>query len=167
LVFSEVSGVQRSLRIAAFGDTRSRELFNASGWLQSVGWSPSGEHIAMVHVDTTGGRESARVAFQRVSASGEPVGDLHYVSERSGSWWNLRWLPDGRGVLANGLDGNVWLFPVDQREKAVCLTQDESEAVFEFVLAPDGRHIVYPRSMPRGSSIWMVDLGEIPELARR
>ena len=168
MVFSQVSGARMSLRIATFGDTRSRELLNVAGWLQSVGWSPDGRHLAMVHVDTSGGRESARVAFQQVSPQVGPAGDLQYVSERSLSWWNLRWLPDSHGMLANGWDdSNVWFFPVDPTESPVCLTQDDSKGVWEYVLSPDGRHIVYPRLVSRGSSIWMVDLGEIPEAAGR
>jgi Tol biopolymer transport system component len=162
LVFARESEQLASLRIAAMGDTESRELFSVSGWLQSAGWSPNGQYVAVVHVDTSRG-ESARLAFQQVSPSGDPVGDLRYVGERSLSWWNLRWLPDGSGVLATGWDdGNVWFFPVDPGESPVCLTQDNPKAVREFVLSPDGRHIVYPSRVPRGSSIWLVDLGDVP-----
>jgi len=164
MIFSEVSAGRRSLRTARFGDAGSRELLNVSGWLQSAAWSPNGEYVAMVHVDTTGGWESARVAIQRVAPTGEPLGDVRYVSEQSFSWWNLRWLPDGSGVLAAGYDdGNVGFFPVDPSESPVSVTQDESNEVWEFVLSPDGRHIVYPRRISRGSSLWLVDLGEIPE----
>ncbi len=103
------------------------------------------------------------MAFQQVSPSGDPIGDLHYVGERSLSWWNLRWLPDGSGVLAAGWDdANVWFFPVDPSESPVCVTQDDPKAVREFVLSPDGRHIVYPSRVSRGSSIWLVDLGDVP-----
>jgi Tol biopolymer transport system component len=162
IVFPESSDDRVTLRIATLGEAVSRELASVIGKLQSVGWSPNGQYIAMVHVDTSGGGESARVAFQRVSPSGEPIGDLHYVGEPSLSWWNLRWLPDGRGVLANSWDDhNVWFLPVDPNESPVCVTQDEPKGVDEFVLSPDGKHIVYPSRVARGSSIWLVDLGEI------
>ena len=163
LVFASGTGAVKSLRIARLGDARSRELVSVAAWkLQSAGWSPNGRYVAMVVIDSTGGWEAARVAFQEVSPSGEPIGDLRYVSEPSLSWWNLRWLPDSRGVLAAGWDDhNVWFFPVDPGERPVCLTQDNPKEVDEFVLSPDGRHIVYPSRVPRGSSVWMVDLGEI------
>jgi dipeptidyl aminopeptidase/acylaminoacyl peptidase len=167
LLFAQYSEALASLRITTLTDPRSRELLERSGALHSVGWSPDGRHLAMVHVDTSGGRESARVArvaFLQLSPSGGANGDLRYASEPLLSWWNLRWLPDSRGVLATGWeDSNVCFFPVDPSENSVCLTEDEPDAVWDFVISPDGRHIVYPRRVFRGSTIWMVDLGEIPE----
>ena len=164
LVFAYGSEAVKSLRIARLGNARSRELVSVPAWkLQSAGWSPNGRYVAMVVIDSSEGRESARVAFQEVSPSGGPVGDLRFVGGRSLSWWNLRWLPDSRGVLAAGWDDhNVWLFPVDPNESPVCITQDEPNGVDAFVLSPDGKHIVYPSWVSRGSSVWQVDLGEIP-----
>ena len=163
LVFADNSEAMTFLRITRLGDVDSRELLSVSGHVQSARWSPNGQFVAMVHVDTSGGRESARVALQEISPSGEPVGDLRYVGGPSLSWWNLRWLPDSRGVLAVGWDDhNVWLFPTDPSEPPVCVTQDDPEGVYQFVLSPDGRHIVYPSWVPRGSSVWLVDLGDIP-----
>ncbi len=164
LVFAYGSDAVKSLRITRLGDAQSRELVSIAAWkLQSVGWSPNGRYVAMVVIDSSEGRESARVAFQEVSTSGGPVGALRYVGERSLSWWNLRWLPDSRGVLAAGWDDhNVWLFPVDPNESPVCVTQDEPNGVDAFVLSPDGKDIVYPSWVSRGSSVWLVDLGEIP-----
>jgi Tol biopolymer transport system component len=158
IVFAENSDELASLRIATLGNAASRELLSVRGWLQSAGWSPNGQYVAMVHVDTSLGWESARVAFLRVSPSGEPIGDLRYAGERSLSWWNLRWLPDSRGVVAVGWDdANVWFYPVDPGESPVCLTADDAKGVWEFVLSPDGQYIVHPSRVPRGSSIWLVD----------
>jgi hypothetical protein len=75
------------------------------------------------------------------------------------AWWNLRWLPDSRGILATGMDGNVWLIPVDPDASPVCLTRDDPNVSWNFVVSPDGRHIAYHVVVPRGSSIWRVDLG--------
>ncbi len=167
IVFIEYSADRARLRTTTLGDAESRELTSVVGWLQMGAWSPDGRHVAVVHVDTTGGWESARVALLQVSPSGEPIGDLRYVSEPSLSWWNLRWLPDSRGVVAVGWDGhNVWFFPVDPTERPVCLTQDNPKDVYGFVLSPDGQPIVYPSWQPRGSSIWLVDLGDMPGVSK-
>jgi WD40 repeat protein len=164
IVFWQTSGERRSLRIAVAGDPESRELLSTR-YLDPLAWSPDGNWVATVLWDRSGvgasATEPARVAFLRVSASGEPLGDLSPVGPRMISWWNLRWLPDSRGVLAVGVDANVWLFPVDPDASPVCLTQDDPNRAWQFVLSPDGEHIVYPSQMPRGSSIWRVDLGNM------
>jgi Tol biopolymer transport system component len=164
LVYARTLENRSSLRLERLGSPQSRELVSVSGGLQSAGWSPSGDYVAMVHVvEASGGWESARVAVQQVSPLGEPIGELRYVSDPSLSWWNVRWLPDSRGVLAAGWDDhNVWFFPVDPNASPVCLSQEEPQGVHEFVLSPDGRYIVYPSRVPRGSSVWLVDVGEIP-----
>jgi Tol biopolymer transport system component len=134
--------------------------------LDPLVWSPDGKWVATVHWELSGvgGAEPARVAFLRVSASGELIGDFTFVGPRRIAWWNLRWLPDSQGLLAVGLDANVWLFPVDPDASPVCLTQDDPNRAWLFVLSPDGGHIVYSSQMPRGSSIWRVDLGNINAL---
>ena len=79
------------------------------------------------------------------------------------AWWNLHWLPDSRAVLATGMDGNVWLFPVDADANPVSLTRDDPNVSWNFVVSPDGQYIAYHVLIPKGSSIWMVDLGDFPE----
>jgi Tol biopolymer transport system component len=163
IVYTEYADDWTTLRITTAGEIGSRELARVRGWLQSVSWSPNSRYLTFVHVDTTGGWEAARVALLEVSASGAPIGDLRYVSDASLSWWNLRWLPDGSGVLAARWDdAKAWLLPLDPNDSPVCLTPDEPRFVSGFVLSPDGTHIVYPQRLPRGSSIWLVDLGTIP-----
>lgn len=163
IAYAVRSADRATLRVTSVGEPTSREVLSVSGTLQSVSWSPDGRYLVMVQYDGLGAWESARVAFQEISQSGDPIGELRYVGERSLSWWDLRWLPNSRGVLAVGWDdANVWLFPVDPGERPACVTQDEPRSVWEYVPSPDGRHIVYPSRVPRGSSIWMVELGAIP-----
>jgi Tol biopolymer transport system component len=159
-----------TLHLATVGDRESREVLRVPGALDEVVWSPDGKWIAVTHFDTsTTGRagDNARIMFVQVSPAGELVGEPRFAGDKMLSWWNLRWLPDSRGILATGMDGNVWLLPLDPDATPVCLTRDDPNVSWNFVISPDGRYIAYHVLIPRGSSIWKVDLGEIPEPVRR
>ena len=164
-----VEGVA-TLNLATAGADDSREILNLAGSLDVVAWSPDGSRIAAVHWDTVSAERpgnDARIMFVQVSPSGQLAGPPRFVGDKMLSWWSLQWLPDSRGILATGFDANVWLLPLDPGENAVCLTQDDPDRSWHFVLSPDGSRIAYHVLTPRGSSIWMVDLGEIPEPTRR
>lgn len=40
------------------------------------------------------------------------------------------------------------------------ITRDETTEFWEYQLSPDGRYIAYPGEISRGSSLWLVDLGD-------
>jgi hypothetical protein len=42
----------------------------------------------------------------------------------------------------------------------VSLTEEEEDPVGEFILSPDGRHIAYTPHIFKGSSLWLIDLGD-------
>jgi len=157
-----------TLHLATAGDSKSRDILRLPGWLSAAAWSHDGTWIAAVHTDTLKmGEGRERIMFVRVSSDGEVVGQPRFVGDKMLAWWSLQWLPDNRGILATGFDANVWLLPVDPDANPVCLTRDDPDRSWNFVVSPDGRHIVYHVQVPRGSSIWKVDLGEIPEPTRR
>jgi len=159
-----------TLHLATAGDHEAREVLRVAGALDEVVWSPDGNWIAATHWDTlAAGRagDNARIMFVQVSPAGEVVGEPRFAGDKMLSWWNLHWLPDGRGVLATGADGNVWLLPVHPESGPVSLTRDDPNVSWNFAVSPDGSHIAYHVVIAQGSSIWKVDLGEIPEPARR
>jgi Tol biopolymer transport system component len=150
---------------ARAGQGAASELIRLGGRIHSLMWSPDGRWIAASHYypmedGTERGRVRAQVMFLAVSPTGELVGGPRHVGQPSGSYWNNVWLPDSRGIVASGLDLNVWLMPVDPDQSPVTLTGDDPNEVYSFVLAPDGRHIAYSSRRVRGSSLWLVDLSE-------
>jgi Tol biopolymer transport system component len=155
---------ENRLYTARAGQSEARELIRLGGRIHSLMWSPDGRWIAASHyyrVDgTETGRVRARVMFLAVSPAGELVGGPRHVGEPTGSYWNNVWLPDSRGIVANGLDGNVWLMPVDPDQNPIALTADAPNELWNFVLSPDGSHIAYSSPTSRGSSLWVVDLSE-------
>jgi hypothetical protein len=172
IVFAEHSTEQPQagetwLYSARAGQSEARELIRLGGWLGRLMWSPNGRWIAASHYYGDGTETAhvrARVMYIAVSPAGELVGGPRHVGEPMGSYWNNVWLPDSRGILANGADGNVWLMPVDPAQSPVALTADDPNDLWNFVLSPDGRHIAYGSRTSRGSSLWLVDLSEALEV---
>jgi hypothetical protein len=95
-----------------------------------------------------------------VSPSGNLVGDPKTFAVPFGNWWSPRWLPNGRGIVVVGGDGNVWRIPLDPNAQPVNLTKDDPNSVWRYKLSPDGRYIAYPSERQQGSSIWLLKLVE-------
>lgn len=155
-----------SLFLASAGDAPTRRLLTLNGELHQATWSPSGTSIAAYHFDPTAASgndwrpEGRDLITLKVSPSGERVGDLGRRSVPGGHWWSLQWLPDGRGILAVGMDANVWLVPLDAEGRPVNLTQDDSNSAYNYRLSPDGRWIAYASGRQTGSSVWLLKLKE-------
>ena len=58
-------------------------------------------------------------------------------------------------------DAAIWLVSLREGDPPVNLTRDESSKMWNYSLSPDGKYIAYPAEIPRGSSIWRVDLGDV------
>ncbi len=54
----------------------------------------------------------------------------------------------------------MWLVSLHEGEPPIALTRDDPSAKWGYSLSPDGRYIAYPPEVERGSSIWLVDLGD-------
>ncbi|NIN71439.1 MAG: hypothetical protein GTO46_05820 [Gemmatimonadetes bacterium] len=155
--------VETTIYTASVGHGEARELIRLSGWLDYLSWSLDGRWIAATHYIDDGsgtGIFESRILFLEVSPAGELIGGPRYVGDPMVSYWGNVWLPDSRGILTTGLEGNVWLMPVDPNESPVALTRDDPGLAYNFVLSPDGRRIAYSSRRSRGSSLWLVDLSE-------
>jgi dipeptidyl aminopeptidase/acylaminoacyl peptidase len=77
-------------------------------------------------------------------------------------WWSPRWLPDGRALLVQGEDGNVWRISSRPGIRPVEVTEalPPNNEVWDFQISPDGRFMAYGRSIFRGSSIWRIGMGD-------
>ncbi len=160
----ENTETQASLFLAVAADARARRILSRQGMLDMAVWSPAGDKIAVYYFDPTrstgkgwdpAGRD---LVVLEVDLDGRIVGTPRSYSIPAGQGWNPRWLPDGRKILLSGMDGNVWLVPLEQGARPVAVTGDDPNGVWMYQLSPDGRYIAYPSSVQRESSIWLLEL---------
>ncbi len=172
IAFTESQGRESSLLLATRGKAAVRRILKLNGMLDMVLWSPDGRWLAAYHFDRALSpddweSEGRNLLIVEVSSSGEATGEPRTFRVPPGHWWSPRWLPDSRGIVTVGVDGNVWLIPLDPSARPVALTQDDPNSVWRYSLSPDGRTIAYSSEMPTGSSIWRVQPGEAMAAAIR
>ena len=104
------------------------------------------------------------VLVVEVSEAGEVIGEP-LMLEGGGIG---QWMPDSRHFLGSGnwsgedqWGAGVWLVSLDPDQPPVPVSGDLDESIWYFRLSPDGRYITWEGEMPRGSSVWRVDLGDI------
>jgi Tol biopolymer transport system component len=165
IAYIENSEEEATLFLATAGKVEAQRILSLYGMLDMVVWSPDGTRLAVYHYDPT---QTARnpwdpvgrdLVILEVRPSAEIVGEPRRYSVPAGHWWNPRWLPDGRRILATGMDGNVWLIPLDPNARPVAITKD-NPGVWQYKLSPDGRYIAYSGERQLGSSIWLLTLKE-------
>jgi Tol biopolymer transport system component len=153
-----------SLRFAVAGGREAQRLANPdSVFGGEASWSHDGRWIATyAWPDTSSG--PTKLGLIEVSPRGEVVGERRILEVGATSWWSANWLPDDSGVLlvgqTTGMDGDVWLIPVKDDAPPVALTLDETYPMWDYALSPDGRQIAYSIQIPRGGSIWRVDISD-------
>lgn len=165
----ESSGEETSLYMAVAGEREPRRLLTRPGRISPEGgwgpvWSPDGSMLALAY--SAPGAEEFDVMLVEISESGELVGEPRILTLDGGPsfWAALQWLPDQSGFLVWGmgaetaLDTDIWLISLDPTVAPLALTKDDPHSVWNFSLAPDGKHIAYSSEMPMGGSIWKVDL---------
>jgi Tol biopolymer transport system component len=143
-----------------------RRLLTWPGKLDGAAWSRSGRWLAFNHyppgdrprhdVLVVGvGPNGAVTVAPRVLDSGTPL-----------SGWGIQWLPNDEALTVFGLTGtgiqrHVFLVSLREGERPVAITRDDPLVGWAYELSPDGRYVAYPAEIPRGSSIWRVDLGDV------
>ncbi len=168
IAFCRNVGQEASLFLGQPGEDGARLLLTRPGLLSARGggspiWSPDGRRLAVPYRPPESAKSGVLVV--EVSDAGEVVGDpLMLEGGTTGQW-----MPDSRHFLAGGNWGGedewgagVWLVSLDPDVPPVLVSADFKESIWYFKLSPDGRYIAFESETPRGSSIWRVDLGEIP-----
>ncbi len=161
----------RSLMLARAGDEQARALLTVRGFLEFATWSPDGSHLTVDTYRLPPGPPSRLelLAFE-MDPSGVVLGEPTVLDTPDDVWWwSPRWLPNGRGLLVQGEDGNVWRISSEPGVRPVPITGDlpDNHEVWDFRISPDGGYIAYARSIFQGSSIWRIDLGDALAAAER
>lgn len=168
VAFALNEGEEASLYLAQAGEDRARRLLTLPGLLSPPGhgpsmWSPDGRRLAMTYIPPSPAKSGVLVV--EVNEAGEVVGEpLMLEGGDIGQW-----MPDSQHFLGGGNWGGedqwgagVWLISLDPDETPVPVSADLNESIWYFRLSPDGRYITFESEVPRGSSIWRVDLGNVP-----
>lgn len=169
LVFTENDGEEGTLYMVRAGEEEARPLLRLPGRLSSKGsggptWSPDGRVLALSYAGPDTGSRDALLL--RVTEAGDLDGEPRTLPMDGGpdSWIGLQWMPDGEHFLVVGeknddTTSRVWLISLDLGTPPVDVTADLDANVWYYYLSPDGRYIAIESEIPRGGSIWRVDLG--------
>jgi Tol biopolymer transport system component len=168
VAFVGASGDASTLYVGSAGAEVAVPALTVDGeiYIEPAAWAPDGTRIVVVALR---GSVMTDALVVGVTPEGRRVGEPRALNLTGGPkwWWDMRWLPDGSGftVLGQGAEGmvdtEVWLVSLDPETPPLALTKDEQGTIWRYALSPDGRHIAYSIEVPRGSSLWCVDLEEV------
>jgi Tol biopolymer transport system component len=102
----------------------------------------------------------AAAIVARVPAQGRAT-DIRRVNLEAEYWYEPRWMPDNSGFTAiAGSGATAWVVfvPTAQGGAVRHLSRAEDQATWGNELSPDGRYVVYPAEVWRGSTLWRLDL---------
>lgn len=169
VVYSEVEGDSLRLVLKQNGSApaviRTLTRTQVAG-LGEVVWSHDGRQLAL---SLEGGKE---IEIYPIDASARISGPPRRISLPVSYQYEMRWLPDGTGftAIAQMADQpwtDVVLFRLADPSRPVVLTQADDRATWGHVLSPDGQFVAYQSEIPRGGSVWLVDVAKALEEARK
>lgn len=152
------------LRFAIVGESGSHRLPDPDSLLGvEPTWSHDGRWIA-TYSWPAAAEGDAMLALIELSSDGRVLGEPRLLDAGAKWWWSMKWLPDDSGILLVGqttaTDADVWFVSVNDDTPPVPVTRDETYPMWDYALSADGRHIAYATQIPRGGSIWRVDISE-------
>ncbi|MGB5526236.1 MAG: hypothetical protein WBO43_02770 [Gemmatimonadota bacterium] len=171
VVWAESAGDSTDVMIADGPDGKARRLASVAASFEGLVWPPDGHWIAgSAYFGDGEGDHLFKIVLIGVDEAGNVTSPPRQLDTEIGVGWGIRWLPDSQGltIFAQSLPSfrtDVWLFSMREGESPVALTSDETTEFWYYSLSPDGRYIAYPAAVPRGSSIWMVELSTAQPLS--
>jgi dipeptidyl aminopeptidase/acylaminoacyl peptidase len=157
----EEAGDSSALIVADGPNGARQRVATVHGQLTEPAWSPDGRWIAAGY-HPPGASTPYSVFVVGVTPAGRPGVPARLIPAGTRPLSGIKWLPDGRAVTAVGLGystrNDILLISLREGDQPINLTRDESSTMWDYALSPDGRYIAYPAEIPRGSSIWRIDL---------
>ncbi|OGT95120.1 MAG: hypothetical protein A2083_08765 [Gemmatimonadetes bacterium GWC2_71_9] len=171
IAYTEKRGDSTAVFVAEGQNGRPHLLATIAGKADQPTWSHDGTWLAFDY-NPPGEGSRYGVLLIGVGANGAVTAPPR-VLEAGPQWgWQIEWLPDDRAFTVFGMTGqanqtHVFLVSLRDGERPVALTRDDPSTRWGYSLSPDGRYVAYPAEIPRGSSIWRVDLGDLLTGGRR
>lgn len=165
IAYRERRGDSTALFVTQGRNGRPRHLATVVGDANAGTWSHNGRWLAWDYYPP-GDNPRYAVLLVGLDASGAPSGPPR-ILEAGPMWgWQIQWLPNDDaftvfGMTGTGSETHVYLVSLREGERPVALTRDDPSVRWGYELSPDGRYVAYPAEIPRGSSIWRVDLSEV------
>ncbi|NIR45957.1 MAG: hypothetical protein GWN99_16080 [Gemmatimonadetes bacterium] len=161
VVWTENAGDATAVMLAEGPDGAPRELARVPALFADLVWSPDERWIA----GSVFRSEGSGIILLAMTPDGELASEPRFIAVPILVGWDLRWMPDSQAltIMSQSLPSgktNVWLVPIHEGEEPVAITEDETSEFWFTQRSPDGRYIAYPAQVQRGSSLWMVDLGD-------
>jgi Tol biopolymer transport system component len=165
VAYTERRGDSTTVFLTERPDAPPRRLLAWPGTLETPAWSHSGRWLAFDYYPP-GDNPKHGVLLFGVGPNGA-VSVPPRVLESGAQWgWWIQWLPNDEaltvfGMTGVGLETHVFLVSLREGERPVAITRDDPSVRWGYELSPDGRYVAYPAEIPRGSSIWRVELGDV------
>jgi Tol biopolymer transport system component len=170
IAYIERHGDSTALMVAEGQNGVARAIVTMPRTISDPVWSHDGRWIA-AHYSTGGDSSRYAVLLLAFNEGGTSAAPPRIVSTTSAWGENIEWLPDDHALTVYGGmdDGHsaVWLVSLNSNEQPVAVTRDESAGFWGYMLSPDGRYVAYPAELPRGSSLWRLDLPDLTAASRR
>jgi TolB protein len=100
------------------------------------------------------------VTIARVPRQGRAT-DVRTIPVEAEYWYEPRWAPDNNGftiIAGSGMAAWVAWVPTTPGQRVRHLSRGEEGATWGNELSPDGRWVVYPAEVWRGSTLWRMEL---------
>jgi Tol biopolymer transport system component len=159
--WTEEFGDSSALLVAEGPNGAPQRIATMSGHVSEPAWSPDGRWIAASY-HAPGANSPQSLFVVGVTPAGRPSVPLRLISGGPRYISSIKWLPDSRAVTVFGQGettrNDIWLISLREGDQPANLTREDSSTMWDYSLSPDGRYIAYPAEIPRGSSIWRIDL---------
>lgn len=164
VAWTEAAGDSVAVVVADGPDAPVRRLALVDGLFDDLVWSPDGRWIAASFY-MRAEENYFKIMLIPMTPDGEAASSPRFIDTQIAVGWGIRWLPDSQAltIFAQTLPDygtDVWLFSIREGEPPVAITRDENSEFWYYQLSPDGRYIAYQGEIKRGSSLWMIDLGD-------
>jgi len=164
IAYTEQRGDSTAVFVAEGSNGRARHLFTMVGSFNQPVWSHDGRWLAFTYSSHENPPRYG-VLLAGLAENGTVAVAPKMLEFGGGESWQIQWLPDDRALtvmaLTPGSDQTqVFLVSLREGERPIALTRDDPSTRWGYELSPDGRYVAYPAEISRGSSLWLVDLGD-------
>lgn len=149
--------VDLMLAVGATGNPRRLASFPMD--IESAAWSSGGNWIAVSYYPRGGQSRGILRVIDVPGTTDESPKLRSFDLGMDNSCGQLQWMPDDSSILmlCSRSGARIVKLRLSDGERTAVLSGDEPQQISTYGLSPDGRQVVYPVRVFRGSSIYLVD----------